>query len=73
MAAAAGDGHDALAPGKTEPRLAAGAAEVFVLLAVFEAVLRLTQLSPGAGVGRFKPAVFRLTLRQVAAEHAENA
>ena len=50
VAATAGDGHDALAPGKTEPRLAAGAAEVFVLLAVFETVLRLTQLGLGAGV-----------------------
>ena len=50
VAAAAGDGHDPLAPGQTEPRLAAGAAEVFVLLAVFETVLRLTQLGLGAGV-----------------------
>lgn len=50
VAAAAGDGHDPLAPGQTEPRFAAGAAEVFVLLAVFETVLRLTQLGLGAGV-----------------------
>jgi len=73
MAAFASDCDHASAPGQTKTGLTAGAAEILVLLAIFEPVDGLTP----AGFEPFpkgdKPPFLLLPLGQIAAEHAENA